>query len=114
VPMPDGSKFFGSPTKLFEYMAMGKGIVASRLDQLAEVLEHDRTALLVTPGDPEELAAAILRLALDRAKREALGAAARKAAVERHSWARNVACALGDMPAETADRLESQGVMTAS
>ncbi len=54
--MPDGSRFFGSPTKLFEYMAMGKGIVASRLDQLAEVLEHDQTAWLVTPGDVEELA----------------------------------------------------------
>jgi glycosyltransferase involved in cell wall biosynthesis len=103
VPMPDGSKFFGSPTKLFEYMAMGKGIVASRLDQLAEVLEHDRTALLVTPGNPEELAAAILHLAQDRAKREALGAAARRVAVERHSWSHNVACALGE-----------QGVMTAS
>jgi glycosyltransferase involved in cell wall biosynthesis len=99
VPMPDGSKFFGSPTKLFEYMAMGKGIVASRLDQLAEVLEHDRTALLVTPGNPEELAAAVERLALDRAKREALGAAARRAAVERHSWSHNVACALGVMTA---------------
>ena len=24
IPMPDGSRFFGSPTKLFEYMAMGK------------------------------------------------------------------------------------------
>jgi glycosyltransferase involved in cell wall biosynthesis len=114
VPMPDGSKFFGSPTKLFEYMAMGKGIVASRLDQLAEVLEHDRTALLVTPGDPEELAAAVERLALDQTKREALGAAARRAAVQRHSWSHNVACALGDMPAQTADSLDARGVMTAS
>jgi glycosyltransferase involved in cell wall biosynthesis len=113
VPMPDGSKFFGSPTKLFEYMAMGKGIVASRLDQLAEVLEHDRTALLVTPGDPQELAAAIERLALDRPKREALGAAARREAVERHSWAHNVARALGDVAPQTADRLEAQTVMTA-
>ncbi len=59
IPMPDGSRFFGSPTKLFEYMAMGKGIVASRLEQLAEVLEHDQTALLVTPGNVEELAEAI-------------------------------------------------------
>ena len=50
IPMPDGSRFFGSPTKLFEYMAMGKGIVASRLEQLAEVLEHDRTALAGNPG----------------------------------------------------------------
>jgi glycosyltransferase involved in cell wall biosynthesis len=96
IPMPDGSRFFGSPTKLFEYMAMGKGIVASRLDQLAEVLEHDRTAWLITPGNVEELAEAILRLALDQPKREALGLAARQAAVERHCWSHNVACALGD------------------
>jgi glycosyltransferase involved in cell wall biosynthesis len=96
IPMPDGSRFFGSPTKLFEYMAMGKGIVASRLDQLAEVLEHDRTAWLITPGNVEELVDAILRLALDQPKREALGFAARRAAVERHCWSHNVACALGD------------------
>ena len=32
------SKFFGSPTKLFEYMAMGEGIVGSDLEQLGEVL----------------------------------------------------------------------------
>ena len=96
IPMPDGSRFFGSPTKLFEYMAMGKGIVASRLDQLAEVLEHDRNAVLVTPGDPEELAEAILRLALDPHKRVKLGVAARRAAVERHSWLTNVAHALSD------------------
>ena len=31
VPNADGTPFFGSPTKLFEYMAMGKGIVASNL-----------------------------------------------------------------------------------
>ncbi len=106
IPMPDGSRFFGSPTKLFEYMAMGKGIVASRLDQLAEVLEHDRTALLVTPGNTEELAEAISRLALDPGKREALGSAARRAAVERHCWSHNVACALSDMPSERNDNLE--------
>ncbi|HKQ51955.1 MAG TPA: glycosyltransferase, partial [Pyrinomonadaceae bacterium] len=33
VELADGSEFFGSPTKLFEYMAMGKSIVASRLGQ---------------------------------------------------------------------------------
>lgn len=109
IPMPDGSRFFGSPTKLFEYMAMGKSIVASRLEQLAEVLEHDRTAWLVTPGNVEELAEAILRLALDPAKRESLGAAARRAAVERHSWARNVSWALSDMPSQTAESLDCSG-----
>jgi glycosyltransferase involved in cell wall biosynthesis len=98
IPMPDGSRFFGSPTKIFEYMAMGKGIIASRLEQLGEVLEHDRTAWLVKPGSVEELAEAILQLALDSEKREALGSAARRAAVERHSWLHNVTCALDDAP----------------
>jgi glycosyltransferase involved in cell wall biosynthesis len=98
IPMPDGSRFFGSPTKLFEYMAMGKGIIASRLEQLAEVLEHDQTAWLITPGNVDELVEGILRLALDPAKRESLGSAARRAAVARHSWAQNVAWALVDMP----------------
>ena len=100
IPMPDGSRFFGSPTKLFEYLAMGKAIVASRLEQLAEVLEHDRTAWLVTPGDVNELAGAILSLALDPARREQLGIAARQAAVQRHSWARNVSLALSEMPTQ--------------
>lgn len=104
TPTPDGSRFFGSPTKLFEYMAMGKGIVASRLEQLAEVLVHDQTALLVTPGSVEELAEAIRRLASDPHKRESLGAAARQAAVERHSWAQNVAWAFSDM-SEEAEKL---------
>lgn len=104
VPMPDGSRFFGSPTKIFEYMAMGKGIVASRLDQLAEVLEHDRTAVLVTPGVEKELAEAILCLALDPEKRVALGTAARRAAVERHCWSTNVANALSD-PSQLAGKV---------
>jgi glycosyltransferase involved in cell wall biosynthesis len=101
IPMPDGSRFFGSPTKLFEYMAMGKAIVASRLEQLGEVLEHDRTAWLVEPGSPEALAEAIEALALDAAKRERLGLAARQTAVERHSWIKNVAWALSDLPTQT-------------
>ncbi|RMF00001.1 MAG: glycosyltransferase WbuB, partial [Chloroflexi bacterium] len=37
VPLSDGSAFFGSPTKLFEYMAMGRAIVASNLGQIGEI-----------------------------------------------------------------------------
>ena len=55
VPNPDGSPFFGSPTKLFEYMAMGKAIVASNLDQIGEVLRHGETAWMVPPGDADAL-----------------------------------------------------------
>ena len=85
-PLPDGTPFFGSPTKIFEYMAMGKAIVASRLEQIAEVLEDGRTAKLVAPGNAEELAAAILQLAGDAAQRGRLGAAARSEALAHHTW----------------------------
>ncbi len=86
VANPDGSPFFGSPTKLFEYMATGRPIVASALGQIAEVLADGETALLVPPGDAAALAAAIRRLAEDAALRERLGRAARAAAIERHTW----------------------------
>lgn len=90
VSNPDGSPFFGSPTKLFEYLAMGKGIVASDLEQIGELLTHGKTAWLVRPGDPEALAAGILRLAQDAELRRVLGEAARTEAVARHTWTAHV------------------------
>jgi glycosyltransferase involved in cell wall biosynthesis len=89
VPLAAGAEFFGSPTKLFEYMAMGKAIVASRLGQIADVLEDEKTALLVEPGDPKQLSAAIMRLLELPNLREKLGAAARQTAVANHTWTRN-------------------------
>jgi glycosyltransferase involved in cell wall biosynthesis len=89
VPMPGGAPFFGSPTKLFEYMAMGKAITASALDQIADVLEHGRTALLVRPGDASELVDAIQRLAADEQLRRELGRNARETALARHTWRQN-------------------------
>jgi glycosyltransferase involved in cell wall biosynthesis len=86
VRNPDGSPFFGSPTKLFEYMAMGRAIIASRLDQIGEVLEADRTAVLVEPGDSGALASALAALLDDPERRRRLGNAARDAAAERHTW----------------------------
>ena len=41
---------YTSPLKLFEYLAAGRPIVASRLPALAEVLEDGVNALLVAPG----------------------------------------------------------------
>ena len=89
VPLADGSEFFGSPTKIFEYMAMGKAIVASRLGQIGEVLTDNETALLVTPGGVDEMAGAIVRLVESDRLRARLGENARRAAVEEHTWTHN-------------------------
>jgi glycosyltransferase involved in cell wall biosynthesis len=89
IPLADGSDFFGSPTKVFEYMAMGKGIVASRLGQIGEVLADDETALLVEPGNVPELAAAISKLVQSPDQRTRLGTNAREVAIQKHTWTRN-------------------------
>lgn len=85
TPNPDGSEFFGSPTKIFEYMATGKTIIASDIAQVGEVLKHGETAILVPPGDRTGLARA-LENALDGRYSSRLGANARRAAIEHHSW----------------------------
>jgi glycosyltransferase involved in cell wall biosynthesis len=89
ISIPGGRPFFGSPTKLFEYMAMGRAIAASALDQIADVLEHGKTSLLVKPGDPADLAEAIQRLAADTQLRMELGRNARATALARHTWRQN-------------------------
>lgn len=89
VPNSDGSRFFGSPTKLFEYMAMGRPIVASSLEQIGELLRHEHDALLVPPGDTQVLSKAMVRLIDDPELGKRLAEAARRSAVERHTWRRH-------------------------
>jgi glycosyltransferase involved in cell wall biosynthesis len=90
VPNPDGTRFFGSPTKLFEYMSMGKPIVASALGQIAAVLRDGATALLVEPGDVDGLAAGLERIMENRELAAELGRNARREAIGRYSWAKHV------------------------
>ena len=89
VPLADGSEFFGSPTKVFEYMAMGKAIVASRLGQIGEVLTDRETALLVEPGNVRELAAAIVKFVESGELREQFGTRAREVAEQEFTWKHN-------------------------
>ncbi|WP_227379423.1 glycosyltransferase family 4 protein [Haladaptatus halobius] len=73
------------PIKLFEYMALGKPIVASRLEGATELLEHDVTGLLVEPGDAEAFSEALCRLSEDEDLRAEIGGNAARA-VERYDW----------------------------
>jgi glycosyltransferase involved in cell wall biosynthesis len=90
--------FIGSPIKIFEYMASGKPIVASRLAQLAEILTDEETALLVPPGDPIALASALERLMGDPDLGHRLGATAQREAREGHSWNARLVAILSDTP----------------
>jgi glycosyltransferase involved in cell wall biosynthesis len=108
VPNPDGTPFFGSPTKIFEYMAMGRGIVASALGQLADVLDDGRTALLVPPGDEAALAAGLEKLIMSRQLRESLGTNARAVVEESYTWrihTRRIIERLAEILGETSGRV---------
>jgi glycosyltransferase involved in cell wall biosynthesis len=79
------SERYTSPLKLFEYLAMGRPIVASDLPSIREVLTHEHTALLVPAGDAGAMAAAIRRLVDDPALADRLASNAR-ALAPRYSW----------------------------
>jgi len=87
--IPD-SNDHGSPMKLFEYMAMGKAIIAPRYSPIEEVIEDGITGLLFRPRDLEDFCRQAERLLRDRSMREAIGQKARRAALERHTWVANV------------------------
>jgi glycosyltransferase involved in cell wall biosynthesis len=77
---------YTSPLKLFEYMAMGKAIVASDLPSLREVLADRETALLVPSESPPALATAVRALLDEPALADALGRRAQAVAEERFGW----------------------------
>lgn len=89
-PVSAASTYFTSPLKLFEYMAAGRAIVASDLPAIREVLQHERNALLVLPGDPTAMARTIERLAADRDLARRLAEQAFNDVAD-YSWARRAA-----------------------
>ena len=80
------SERYTSPLKLFEYLHMGRPIVASNLAALREVLTDGTSALLVPPGDPQALGLALVRLKNEPATAAALASSAR-ALAPRYTWA---------------------------
>ena len=105
----DGSIFFGSPTKLFEYLASGRPVIASDLGQIGEVLEgalhidaledareagqelpDEACGILVQPENAGQLAAAITLLSENKGWGQVLGRNARQRAIDRFSWGHHV------------------------
>ena len=74
-----------SPMKMFEYMAAGLPIVATDLPAIREVLEDGTNAVLVAPGDPRALAAALAKVLDDPVAARSMGERARQAAAQ-NTW----------------------------
>jgi glycosyltransferase involved in cell wall biosynthesis len=106
-PNADGTRFFGSPTKLFEYMSMAKPVIASDLEQLAEVLTpaikvskkscvanlsiKNQKGLLVSPLDVQKFVKACeLCLHMSEDQREKLGENARATILQKYTWKKHV------------------------
>jgi len=86
APYPGLEDFYFSPIKIFEYMAAGLPVVASRIGSISQLIEDGYNGLLCRPGDPAMLADALVRLRDDQPLRNRLGTTARQTVVANHTW----------------------------
>jgi glycosyltransferase involved in cell wall biosynthesis len=77
---PNGDRD-GIPNVLFESMAMGVPVVATNLSAIPELVETEKTGLLVDPGVPAKMAEAMLRMLTDTDLRTRIIPAARQRVV---------------------------------
>jgi glycosyltransferase involved in cell wall biosynthesis len=82
----DTAHLLAQPQKLYEYLAAGLPVVAADVPTIHRVLTEYNCGLLVDPHSPNEIAAAIVRLAEDANLREQMGLNARQAAEREFNW----------------------------
>ncbi|MGZ0162820.1 MAG: glycosyltransferase, partial [Planctomycetales bacterium] len=80
------SDFEGQSNSLMEAMAHGRPVVVSDIAPNLELVEHEKTGLVVPVGDRPAFTRACNRLMKDESLAESLGKAAREHIVEGHSF----------------------------
>ncbi|MGC7560275.1 glycosyltransferase family 4 protein [Pasteurella sp. PK-2025] len=86
APYPTMEHFYFSPLKIYEYMAAGLPVIATRVGHLASVIEDNQNGILVSPDSPQHLAEAMAELLACPTKAQQLGSMARRTAEKQHSW----------------------------
>lgn len=92
-----GSNPHCSPVKLFEYMAMGKPIIACDYPPIRSVLEDGVDGLLFPPHDGAALRVAIQRVLQDRSLAERLGKNAKRKVFAQFTWDNNADVIMSDL-----------------
>lgn len=110
APYPDLPDFYFSPLKIYEYLAAGLPVLASRVGPVPQLLDHGATGVLVRPDDPAGLADALAALRDDPARRQALGRRARQVARERHDWSTVLDTIVATLPRSVGDALGGRQV----
>ncbi|GAB4507869.1 MAG: glycosyltransferase family 4 protein [Sulfuricaulis sp.] len=85
------SNSYGSPMKIFEYLAMKKAVIAPRVGPVEEIIADAGTGFLIEPGNAEQMAEKIVLLAGDPELRRRLGEAGRRYVLTHHTWKENAA-----------------------
>ena len=80
VVLPSLAESFGYA--VLEGMSLGRPVVATAVGGVPEIIEHERTGLLVAPADSGALSVAVARVLTDRDLAARLGAAGRKRAAQ--------------------------------
>ncbi len=86
----EGADVEGFGTVYLEANLFGKPVIGARTGGVPEAVLHDKTGLLVEPGDTDALAAAIARLMDDPALAARLGADGRARVLDAFGWDREV------------------------
>ena len=81
---------YASPLKLFEYLALGRAIVAPDTANIREILVHEDSALLFDPGQEDGFLEAVEKLLDDAGLRKRIGEGARRTIAEKEfTWDAN-------------------------
>lgn len=89
----------GVPTVIYEAMALGRPVIASRLSGIPEVVRDGVNGLLVAPGDPRSLADAMARFLEGAVCADTMGRAGREAVERNHNHLTAATALLREMEA---------------